>query len=141
MLAILFFSDSLNHKMAIQLAVIDFGTTYSGYAFSVTELGCTLTDVEILANQLWVNSESNEIASLKTPTCLLLNKNKEIAAFGYDAEEQYTDIQLDGETDNYYFFHRFKIRLFLEKVIYIIYQWFYTYHAYDACSIILIRWH
>ena len=54
----------------------------------------------------------NEKFSLKTPTCLLLNNEKEFVAFGYDAENQYyQDIVMDGEEDNYYYFERFKMKL------------------------------
>ncbi|XP_052083880.1 heat shock 70 kDa protein 12A-like [Mytilus californianus] len=96
--------------MAVYVAAIDFGTTYSGYAFSVSSPNTELKNVEILSNQVW-NSGTAEVASLKTPTCLLLTKERDLVAFGYEAEEQYADIVMDGHADDYYFFHRFKMNL------------------------------
>lgn len=101
--------------MSICVAAIDFGTTYSGYAFSVSHLKTKLSDVQILTNQAW-NAGVREAISLKTPTCLLLTKAREIVAFGYEAENQYTDIVLDGKEDDYYFFYRFKMNLHKSKV-------------------------
>ncbi|VDI28078.1 Hypothetical predicted protein [Mytilus galloprovincialis] len=96
--------------MALHVAAIDFGTTYSGYAFSVSPPHTKLKDVDILSNQVW-NSGTAEVASLKTPTCLLLTKERDLVAFGYEAEEQYADIIMDRNADDYYFFHRFKMNL------------------------------
>lgn len=101
--------------MSVHVAAIDFGTTYSGYAFSVSAQDSELQDVEILSNQIW-NSGTAEVASLKTPTCLLLSKDRKISVFGYEAEEQYADIVLDGNVEDYYFFHRFKMNLHNNKV-------------------------
>lgn len=101
--------------MSVHVAAIDFGTTYSGYAFSVSAPETELKDIEILSNQVW-NSGTAEVASLKTPTCLLLSKDRKVSVFGYEAEEQYADIVLDGNTDDYYFFHRFKMNLHNNKV-------------------------
>ncbi|XP_052083883.1 heat shock 70 kDa protein 12A-like [Mytilus californianus] len=102
--------------MTVYVAAIDFGTTYSGYAFSVSAPETELKDVEILSNQIW-NSGTAEVASLKTPTCLLLSKDRKVSVFGYEAEEQYVDIVLDGDTEDYYFFHRFKMNLHNNKNI------------------------
>lgn len=96
--------------MSICVAAIDFGTTYSGYAFSVSHSKTKLPEVQILTNQSW-NAGIKEAISLKTPTCLLLTKDKKIVAFGYEAENQYTDIVLDGNEDDYLFFYRFKMNL------------------------------
>jgi hypothetical protein len=37
-------------------------------------------------------------------------------AFGYDAENQYADLVMDKKHDDYYFFHRFKMKLHSSKV-------------------------
>lgn len=100
----------------VHVVAIDFGTTYSGYAYSVTEPGSKLKEVTILANMVW-NSGTSGVASLKAPTSLLLTRDKEIVAFGFEAEEQYADIVLDGKADHYYFFHRFKMELHNNKVL------------------------
>ncbi|XP_076111559.1 heat shock 70 kDa protein 12A-like [Mytilus galloprovincialis] len=91
------------------VAAIDFGTTYSGYAFSMRHEFKT-DPLKIHANQAW-NSGGRALLSLKTPTCLLLNDRKELDSFGYEAENKYADIVMDDEQDNYYYFHRFKMNL------------------------------
>ncbi|XP_062621074.1 heat shock 70 kDa protein 12B-like [Saccostrea cucullata] len=91
------------------VAAIDFGTTYSGYAFGmVREL--EEDPMKIHANQAWVSGQQN-LLSLKTPTCLLLDKNKKFKSFGYEAENQYNNITMDEETEDYYYFYRFKMNL------------------------------
>lgn len=106
--------DSL-FTMSIYVAAIDFGTTYSGYAFSVNQPETELQDIDILFNQVW-NSGTAGVASTKTPTCLLLSKDRQVTVFGYEAEEQYADIVMDGQAENFYFFHRFKMHLHNNKV-------------------------
>lgn len=101
--------------MAVHVAAIDFGTTYSGYAFSVSHMKTKLKDVQILANQAW-NAGIREAISLKTPTCLLLNEEKEIVSFGYEAENEYSDIVMDGRQNDYYYFYRFKMSLHENEV-------------------------
>ncbi|VDI52483.1 Hypothetical predicted protein [Mytilus galloprovincialis] len=97
------------------VAAIDFGTTYSGYAFSMRHEFKT-DPLKIHANQAW-NSGGRALLSLKTPTCLLLNDKKELDSFGYEAENKYADIVMDDEQDNYYYFHRFKMNLHNNKKI------------------------
>lgn len=95
------------------VAAVDFGTTYSGYAFSFRH---EFKDdpLKIHANQAW-NAGGRSLLSLKTPTCLLLNKNKEFVAFGYDAENMFSDIVMEGEQNKYFYFHRFKMKLHNNK--------------------------
>jgi hypothetical protein len=47
---------------------------------------------DIYANQIW-NSGGKQFLSQKTPTCILLNKDKEFESFGFDAENQYADMK------------------------------------------------
>ncbi|CAG2220714.1 unnamed protein product [Mytilus edulis] len=96
----------------LMVASIDFGTTYSGYAFSLT------TDFKrdpllIHSNQTW-NSGTAQLLSLKTPTCILLNSNRKTKSIGYEAESDYSRIkEEDNENqEDYYFFHRFKMILY-----------------------------
>ncbi|XP_062582367.1 heat shock 70 kDa protein 12A-like [Saccostrea cucullata] len=90
------------------VAAIDFGTTYSGYAYSFKS-DCT----KILMNK-W---EGGQLTSYKTPTSLLLNPDKSFNSFGFEAEKIYSDVATDGEDDegytckDYYFFQRFKMIL------------------------------
>lgn len=95
------------------VAAIDFGTTYSGYAFS-TRSDYKTDPLKIHANQAW-NAGGRQLLSLKTPTVLLLDKNKKFVSFGYEAENQYSDLMMDKEHEDYYYFHRFKMKLHRNK--------------------------
>ncbi|XP_063433399.1 heat shock 70 kDa protein 12A-like [Mytilus trossulus] len=96
----------------LMVASIDFGTAYSGYAFSLT------TDFKrdpllIHSNQNW-NAGNAQLMSLKTPTCILLDKDREIKSFGYEAESEYSQLAEEGtdKQEDYYFFYRFKMILY-----------------------------
>lgn len=89
------------------VAAIDFGTTYSGYAYSFKS---SWTKVHM---NKW---EGGHLTSYKAPSALLLNPDKSFNSFGYEAEKNYGDIATDGDDDGrsckeYYFFHRFKMML------------------------------
>lgn len=103
----------------LMVAAIDFGTTYSGYAYSMK--GEYERDkLNIHANTAW-NSGTSTVMSLKAPTCILLRKEtKELVAFGYDAENEYADIASTGRVDDYYYFERFKMVLYTREVIFTI---------------------
>lgn len=101
------FSGSVRSKCRkLFVAAIDFGTTYPGYAFSAT------SDWSKVLTSNWTGGK---VVTLKTPTALLLNSDKEFQAFGYEAEDQYLDLARDEEHEDYYFFHRFKMILHSEK--------------------------
>lgn len=95
------------------VAAIDFGTTYSGYAFSFKEDHKT-NPLQISINQKWT-AASRCIVSLKTPTCILFNKDEEFEAFGYAAEDNYSELALDDLHGDYYYFRRFKMSLLNNK--------------------------
>lgn len=104
----LYFIDTIRSKCKkLFVAAIDFGTTYSGYAFSST------SDWSKVLTSNWTGGK---VVTLKTPTALLLDANKEIKAFGYEAEDQYIELAREEEHEDYYFFHRFKMILHSEKV-------------------------
>jgi hypothetical protein len=63
--------------------------------------------LKIHANQTW-NAGGRQLMSLKTPTCLLLDNNKKFVSFGFEAENEYANLAMDGEQDKYYYFYRFK---------------------------------
>ena len=93
---------------------IDFGTTYSGYAFSTR--GDFQTDpTKIYANEDWTAGTKG--FSKKTPTVLLLNPEKGFEAFGYEAEEQYNELAAENEHKDWYYFRRFKMKLHGEQVL------------------------
>ncbi|XP_052068174.1 heat shock 70 kDa protein 12A-like [Mytilus californianus] len=97
------------------VAAIDFGTTYSGYAFS-TRSDFKKNPLQIQANHAW-NAGSRQLMSLKAPTCLLLDSDKNMVAFGYEAENKYAELVMDEEHHDYYYFHRFKMRLYNAKKV------------------------
>lgn len=96
------------------VAAIDFGTTYSGYAYSWKHEW-----TEIKTNK-WAGGSG---LSYKTPSVLLLNEDKSFNSFGYDAEKKYSSLVENGTTcKKYFYFHRFKMILKkpLEKVMHYI---------------------
>ena len=96
------------------VAAIDFGTTYSGYAFSSKD-DFEKEPMKINAN-VW-NAGARNLLSTKSPTALLLNPDMTFNSFGYDAETTYSELAEDGEEyKDYYYFHRFKMLLHNNKV-------------------------
>jgi hypothetical protein len=93
----------------VVVAAIDFGTTFSGYAFSFNH-DYETDPTKVAANTSWVSGCAG-LMSLKTPTILLLDNKKEIVAFGYEAEEQYSEIAGEGDHEKYYYYRRFKMLL------------------------------
>jgi uncharacterized protein YqjF (DUF2071 family) len=99
----------------LMVAAIDFGTTYSGYAFS-TISNFKLDPLKIHANQAW-NAGGRQLLSLKTPTSL--DGRKQIVYFGYEAENAYAELVLDEKHHDNYYFSRFKMRLYNDKVFFL----------------------
>lgn len=87
------------------VAALGFGSMYSGYAFS-SQSDFEKDPLKINLNEVW-ESGNESLTSLKTPTCLLLDKSTKIIAFGYEAENIYNGYPYyhDGEeqADNYFF--------------------------------------
>ncbi|XP_045193641.2 heat shock 70 kDa protein 12A-like [Mercenaria mercenaria] len=95
----------------VLIVAIDFGTTYSGYAFQLTsEYDQNDPTKRILSPQAW-NEGPTKLTSMKTPTCLLLDRNQDIDSFGFVAEDRYADLCMDGDNKNWYYFRRFKMKL------------------------------
>ena len=101
-------------KEKMLVAAIDFGTTYSGYAFSFKH-DYQIDPTKVSTNQNWV-AGSMQLVSLKAPTCVLFDKNKKFHSFGYEAENVYSELALDNEHQQWYFFRRFKMVLHGAKV-------------------------
>lgn len=103
------------------VAAIDFGTTYSGFAFS---LKYDWSKVRVIENS------SGNCLSMKVPTSLLLNPDQTFAAFGLLADTNYTQMAEQDDSDSedndekkpkedyrkYYYFHRFKMLLHENEV-------------------------
>ncbi|XP_021358689.1 heat shock 70 kDa protein 12A-like isoform X2 [Mizuhopecten yessoensis] len=95
------------------VAAIDFGTTYSGYAYS------TRHDFEtdpLIINLMTWNAGSGGLASQKTSTCVLFKPDKIFHSFGYAAEDFYNDLVLDDDQKGWYFFRRFKMDLYKKHI-------------------------
>lgn len=91
------------------VAAFDFGTTFSGYAFSFQH-----DPLDIKYNPAWV-AGSEKLISLKTPTCVLLKPDKEFHSFGFEAENKYSELTEDDEHHGWYMFRRFKMMLYETK--------------------------
>ncbi|XP_061164053.1 heat shock 70 kDa protein 12B-like [Saccostrea echinata] len=97
---------SKNDNM-LMVAAIDFGTTFSGYAFSMRD------NPKKIQCPHW-NAPSTDLISHKTPTTVLLDGKKNFVAFGYEAETKYLELteEKKQEANNYYYFRRFKMMLY-----------------------------
>lgn len=101
-------------KYCILVAAIDFGTSSSGYAFSFKH-EYRKNPLEILFNKRW-STGSNVFFTEKVPTYVLLNPQKEFLAFGYEAEQKYSELALDSNHHDHYFFKEFKMVLHETRV-------------------------
>ena len=81
------------------MAALDFGTTYSGFAFSTND-----------------SSESST-----TPTALLLTHKNEIVEFGYEAQKIFNMQVEKGNGSNFRFLDRFQMQLRKEQVSCVLY--------------------
>ena len=94
----------------IAVVAIDFGTTYSGFAFAFNQ---RKGEGGIHVNKAWGYDQG--AATLKTPTSLLLRPDEKFDSFGYEAEEKYANF-LHGEDREYLYFKHFKMTLHNTKV-------------------------
>ncbi|KAL3831482.1 hypothetical protein ACJMK2_023223 [Sinanodonta woodiana] len=101
-------ASSILTKLVV--AAIDFGTTYSGYAYSF------LSDFKndpltIFANMSWNSGGDEGLVTDKTPTSILFEPNGNFHSFGYQAENKYDNLVNDDEHKDWYYFSRFKMTL------------------------------
>ncbi|XP_052793291.1 heat shock 70 kDa protein 12A-like [Mya arenaria] len=90
-------------RSALLCAAIDFGTTYTGYAFSSRH------------DQKRVFTMTSEEGSSKVPTVLLFDQNKTFHSFGYDAQKKYQELLSRDNHREWYLFKEFKMTLFQTK--------------------------
>jgi len=83
---------------------IDFGTTYSGYAFSFTR------DPETIHVMRKWDGNDLEVNNQKTPTILLLKPDGTFHAFGHQAREAYHSFSAK-EAKEWLYFEKFKMTL------------------------------
>ncbi|OWF47857.1 Heat shock 70 kDa protein 12B [Mizuhopecten yessoensis] len=94
-------------------AAIDFGTTYSGYAYSTRH--DFKTDPLIINVMSWT-AVSVGLTSQKTSTCVLFKPDETFHSFGYAAEDFYNELAMDDNNRDWYFFRRFKMDLYKNHV-------------------------
>ena len=102
---------------------IDFGTSGSGIAV----WGKGYKNIEVYTNPKWVPGQKG--VAVKCPTALLLDPDGEFEAFGLKAIENYQGkqgLRYPNKSEEYYFFNRFKMCLYDEKVSFIIYTYYNT---------------
>lgn len=87
------------------IAAIDFGTTHSGYAFSFED-DYKMDPLKISTNPNWIIPYT---LHQKAPTCVLLSPRQEFIAFGYEAEDLYSELAVNENHYDHYFFKGFKI--------------------------------
>lgn len=95
------------------VAAIDFGTSYSGYAFSSQE-----NPLEVVTGK-WNSTKTNSselLESLKTPTSLLFKSNGLVEAFGYDAEQKFKALVEENKHHDYRYFYQIKRELLRKRV-------------------------
>lgn len=95
------------------VAAIDFGSAYSGSAFSFKD---RFIKDPLEINVMGIGQKGLE--SLKVPTVLLLNPDREFVAFGFEAESKYSELLQDDpdEAQKWYYFSRFKMQLYNNMV-------------------------
>ncbi|XP_033742410.1 heat shock 70 kDa protein 12A-like isoform X1 [Pecten maximus] len=91
------------------VAAIDFGTTYSGYAFSFRH-DFDSDPLKVSASN-WT-AGSRALVSLKTPTTVLFDEDQKFHSFGYEAEDHYSQLAEDDNHTDWYYFRRFKMMLY-----------------------------
>ncbi|XP_045204106.2 heat shock 70 kDa protein 12A-like [Mercenaria mercenaria] len=93
---------------SILVAAIDFGTTFSGWAFSFRH-EFESDPIKVSAKQ-WTGGQ---LVSSKGPTCVLIKPDgKTLHSFAYDAETKYAELAEENKHKDWYFFRRFKMMLF-----------------------------
>lgn len=86
------------------VCAVDFGTTYTSYAYSFKENPTTIFC------PYW--KDLADLVSDKTQTSMLLDKQQQFVAFGYEAERKYLDLVKDGNAKDFFYFKSFKMLLY-----------------------------
>lgn len=104
---------------SLLVAAIDFGTSFSGYAFST--LHDYKKDPLKISASTW-SAGIGTLVSLKTSTCVLFDSKQKFHSFGYKAEEKYSNLALENRHHDWYYFRRFKMMLYSKKVCILIFK-------------------
>ncbi|MEK8018406.1 MAG: Hsp70 family protein [Candidatus Parabeggiatoa sp.] len=90
---------------------IDFGTTFSGYAYCFT---AHTSAGDIYKNTEWSTLVGQTSPYVKTPTYLLY-KGKNFDSWGYKAKKHLVELRQQGSATDYHFFEKFKTLLYEYK--------------------------
>ena len=105
----------INPDNYIFVVALDFGTTFSGYAFN-TRTDYHEDPLKIQTNQGW-QAGGVPLMSWKTPTSILLNTDGSFVAFGYEAEDKFYSRMDRCDRENVMLFRRFKMKLHNKMVV------------------------
>ena len=105
----------------IAVVAIDFGTTFSGFAFAFNNKE---GEKSIHMNKEWGSDQG--YSTMKTPTCLLLNPDQSFNSFGYEAKDKFADLE-EEEARQYFYFESFKMILHNNEVREKLILFFQTY--------------
>ena len=94
----------------IAVVAIDFGTTYSGYAYAFTS---DPARIQIMGHRLC--GHRREGHGLQQPTVLLLTNDGQFHSFGYEAQQYYLDMD-EYNAHSWLYFEKFKMELHSRKV-------------------------
>jgi len=86
------------------VVAIDFGTTFSGYAFAFTR------DIDSILMMRKVDGNDPGVINQKTPTTILLTPNLEFHSFGFFARDFFHDLDPE-EAKRWLYFEKFKMHL------------------------------
>ena len=114
-----FFSQVLGRMSKLMVVAIDFGTTFSGYSFSLRHE--FKNDPLKISTVKWIADAG---VFEKTSTCILFDALGNFDSFGFEAEENYANLAATNKHLDWYFFRRFKMMLY-EKMVFITYSYFY----------------
>ena len=98
---------------SIIVVAIDFGTTFSGYAFAIRN-DYKVDPMRVSGNHWQTGSQPG--LSLKTPSCILFDPTQKFHSFGSDAEDKYTDLAQEDQHIGWFYFKRFKMQLYDKHV-------------------------
>ena len=95
------------------VGAIDFGTTFSGYAFAIRN-DYKVDPARVSGNHWQTGSQPG--LSLKTPSCVLFDPTQKFHSFGGDAEDKYAELAQEDEHNDWFYFKRFKMQLYDKNV-------------------------
>ncbi|XP_071124508.1 heat shock 70 kDa protein 12A-like [Mytilus edulis] len=101
----------IKHNKLI-VAAIDFGTTYSGYAFCTRDDYSKNPDDPKMGVREW---SEGSYKTTKAPTCVLFTPEQKFDSFGYDAMSKFRTNSDKKDYSKWYYFEHFKMMLFKEK--------------------------